>query len=398
MKTPTLLSALLILGGPMAMAQEPGEKLCGDCQTTGKIAAPHRESVLEREKDVIYCSYWMDRDPEKLCMDWIVCPKCLTPSVQARAQKEFDLEFSKRKEWLEKRRAVVDRVTRKECWHVETEHFLLSWNIPEIKVERQVIKLHDAMHLYAERAEEVYDKIQELVGVTDQQMLGGKINFYMLETQREAKSLAPTVTDLAFGGTWHTYKVGPDHHESVAWDNPEKVLDDEHRHQYYVHAISHHVFNEVHEGNYTIWTFKRYGWVYEGLAFHMEYLMFGPPKMTCGQETGQSTNYRGKSWEVLVKKAVLAGEDPPFQEVITRSVDALSDEERRVSWSYIDYLMHLDAKKMPQMLSLMKGPQLPTRDCLKQAYGLSVGQFVDGWKEYVKETYSLRPRKGPLIR
>ena len=101
---------------------------------------------------------------------------------------------------------------------------------------------------------------------------------------------------------------------------------------------------------------------------------------------------------MLVKKAVMAGDYPSFQETITRSADALTDEERRVAWSYIDYLMHLDPKKMPKLLALMKGPQLPTRDCIKQAYGITIGQLVDGWKEFVMETYSLRPRKGPLNR
>jgi len=390
---------LLFCSGPPARAQEPGEKLCGDCSTTGKLPHPHRESVLEQERDVIYCSYWMDRDPDALSMDWVVCANCLTPSVKARAQEEFDREFGKRKQWLTDRRTIVDKVTRTECQHVETEHFVLAWDIPEIKVGRKIYRLHEAMHLYAERAEAAYARIQQLFDITDQDMLlSGKVHLYMLETQRAAAALSPTVTDLHIQGSWHTYKIGPNHEHCVAWDNPEKVLNDEYRHQFFVHALSHHVFNQVHQGDYTIWIFKRYGWMYEGLAFHLESLMFGIPRLTCGQETGHTTSFRNKKWESLVKKAVMSGDYPPFQEVITYSVDALGDEERRLSWSYVDYLLYLDPRKMPKLLSLMKGPQLPTRDCLKEAYGITMGEFVDGWKQFVLEKYSLRPDKGPIQR
>jgi hypothetical protein len=31
---------------------------------------------------------------------------------------------------------------------------------------------------------------------------------------------------------------------------------------------------------------------------------------------------------------------------------------------------------------------MPTRDALREAYGLSMGEFIDGWREYVRENYT----------
>ncbi len=36
--------------------------------------------------------------------------------------------------------------------------------------------------------------------------------------------------------------------------------------------------------------------------------------------------------------------------------------------------------------------------CLKQAYGLTVGEFIDGWEKYVLKEYSMKPWRGPITR
>lgn len=396
---PLLLALLfaVVLDRPGA-AQEKGEKLCGDCKSTGRIAHLHKESVLQREKDVLFCSCWMDRDPEALCMDWVVCPDCLTPSAQDRARQEFDREFGRRKAWLDAQRSSVDQVARSSSEHVETEHFVLSWDLPKIKVGRRIIKLHDAMHLYAERAEELYAYLLEMHAIEEQQTLGTKIRLYMFESRRAAATLAPYVTDIGLQGGTEVSKVGPGDSHMVWWDNREKVIDDEHRHQFFSHVVSHHIHNDIHQGDYTLWMFKKYGWVYEGMSFYVESRRFGTPKFTCSRETVGLAGHRAKSWEALVKRQVLSGEYPQFQLVITKSADSLEDDERRMAWSYIDYLMWLDPHRMVRMLTLMKGPQPPARDCLRDAYGMTVGQFVDGWLKFVREEYSLRPPKGPIVR
>ncbi len=397
---PLLLAALLVCS-PAAPAQEKGEKLCGDCKTTGKIAHEHKADVLEREKDVLYCSYWMDHDPEALCLDWVPCPDCLTPSVKAAAEREFGGEIAKRKAWLEKRREEVDKVARTECIHIETEHFILSWDIPKIKVGRKTVRMHDAAHLYAERAEELYRYIIDLHQIDEPaQMIGTKFKFAMFERKLPAINLAPSFVDKPIQGGQKVQIIGPHRSNMVSWDDPEKILgDDEHRHQFFVHSVSHHIYHDIQLGKiYQYWLFKRYGWMYEGLAFYLEHRLFGPPKLTCSQESAGFSQYREKSWEALVKKEFQGGEYPSFPEVSRKGADTLNDEERWMSWSYVDYLMWLDPTKMPKLVSLMTNDQLETRDALKEAYGITMGQFMDGWADFVRREYSLRPKKGPIVR
>ena len=383
-----------------ASPQEAGEKLCGDCSTTGKIAHPHLESVLAQEKDVVYCSYWMDHDPEALCLDWVPCPNCLTPSVKAAAEREFNGLMAVRQAFLDVQREKIDKVAREECIHIRTEHFDIAWTIPKVKVKRRTYKMHDAAHLYAERAEALYDYIVALLGIDEQSdMMGSRFALAMFERKMPAINLAPSFTNKPIQGGQKVQQIGPLNSAMVSWDDPEKIIDDRHRHQFYVHSLCHHIFHDIEMGQqYNYWLFKRYGWMYEGLSFYIEHRLFGPPKMTCSQEGAGFSSYRDKSWEALVKKDVMSKEYPSFQEVIVKGADTLSDIDRRMAWSYVDYLMWLDPHKMKKLISLMTNEQLPTRDALRQAYGVTVGQMVDGWTEFVKKEYSLRPKKGPNVR
>ncbi len=390
--------ALVLALHAACLAQEPGEKLCGDCHSTGKIPHPQKPLMLEQERDVEFCSFWMDSDPEALALDWIVCPNCQTPSAQQRARQEFDAEFARRKAWLEERREKVDKVTRTECVHVQTKHFLIAWDIPEIKVGRKVYKAHEAAHLYVQRAEELYAYILDLHGISEAQTLGTRFELYMFESERAARTIAPLMTNLPLQKDPKVQLIGPKTSRMVWWDDPSKVIDDKYRHQMYVHCLSHHIHHDICLGPYKFWLFKSYGWMFEGLAFYMEHRLFGPPKVTCSQEAGGFGNYRDKSWEALVKKDVIDGTYPNFQDVISKAADALTDQDRHFAWSYVDYLMWIDPHKMPALITAMTGEQLPTRDALRQAYDMSVGEFVDGWLEFVNTEYSTRPAKGPIVR
>ena len=398
-RSPLAVFLLALLAAPLP-AQRPGEPLCGRCHTTGRVEHPHKAKDLEREKDVLLCSAFMESDPEALGLDWIPCPEGKTPSVHAKAVRAFEAEMKRRREWLEARRAEVDERTRTECVHIETEHFLLSWDIPEIKVGRKVLRKHDAAHLYARRAEELYRTILELHDLDERYMMGTKIRLVMLESQRAARAVAPRMTDLPIRGGQKVSKIGPQKSCMVSWDDPEKIRGkDEYRHQFFVHSVSHHIYHDIRMGRqYRTWLFKRWGWLYEGLAFYLEQRLFGPPRTTCSQEGGGFSQHREKSWEALVKRLVQSGDYPSFQDVIQKGADQLNDDERRLSWSYVDYLMWLDPKKMPRLVSACTNDEMPTRDALREVYGLTVGQFIDGWLEFVRSEYSTRNKKGPIVR
>ena len=389
-----LLIALLILVAPVS-GQEIGEDLCGDCHSTGKIEHQHTKAALDLEKGSIYCSEFMRSDPSVLGMDWKVCPKCRTPSAQARAQREFDEEYARRKEWLDGVQKEVDERAGHRVCHILSKHFLIAWDIPKIKVDRRILKMHEAAHLYSERMEDLYQQVLEIHGITERDVRSTVHRLYMFEAQSTAKNVGPYVLDGGIGSSSRKSLIGPGS-AMITYLKQEDFRTDESFHQFMVHVVSHHLHNEIRPANQ--WLAVRYGWVYVGLAHYMEIRNFGPPTTWCHREGGTFSHWKGKNWEGNVKKAVNAGTAPSFQDVIQKPSDVLTAEEHQFCWSYIDYLMWLDSHKIPELMGYMKVQQLPTRDAIRKTYGLTVGQFVDGWKAFVLDEYSTVSTKGPRVR
>lgn len=388
-------SLLLAWVGARAAAQELGEPLCGDCQTTGRIHHEYNGKELELEAGATYCSVFMDREPDLLGLDWRVCPKCRTPSAQARARREFDEEYQLRAQWLKERREEVDKPAGASFEHIRTAHFQIAWDIPEIKVGRRVYRLHEAMHLYAERMEALYQQLLEIHGITERDVRSTVHRLYLVDRESTSRRVGNAVMDGGFANSYRKSLIGPGS-KLLCYRNSKDFPRDEDFHEFLVHTVSHHLHNEIDQCNQ--WLAVRYGWVYEGLAHYLEIRNFGTPITWCSRETGGFQHWKGKNWEGNVKRAVIGGADPAFQDVIQKANDTLTPMEHQFAWSYIDYLMWLDPKKMPKLIGYMKGPQLPTRDALKKAYGLSIGQFVDGWKAFVLEEYSTKSVKGPRVR
>ena len=388
-----ILPALLTLAG--AASAQQAEPLCGDCGSTGRVAHPHGADDLALEKGSLHCSVFIENDPEAFGLDWMPCPKCRRPSARAKAVEQSEREVAVERSWLEGRRKAVDVIVGSRVDHLETEHFIIAFDLPSIKVGKKSISRHAAMHLYGQRMEELRDRILGQFGMTDADTNGFKHHLYLFERRKTAGAMAPTVAERALGKGNKVSLLGPQSH-MVSWDNPEIITNDEDRHHFLAHAVSHHIHDAV-KGRKD-WIFLKYGWAYEGLAHYETIRQFGPPICWCTGEGGAFANWGGKTWEANVKKAVMAHRQPVFQEVIRKGAGSLDPMEHQFAWSYIDYLMWLDSKKMHAMLRLMTGPHLETRDVLQQAYGLSVGQFVDGWTEFVLKEYSTKARKGPYVR
>ncbi len=379
-----------------AAARSDDEKLCGGCHTTGRIDHPHDPGLVKREQGVLRCSEFMEKDPEALGLDWLPCPKCVGSTQQAAAKKQFDVAFAAEKKWLDDCRNVVDKNVKHECLHLKTKHFQIAWDIPEIEVKRVIYRRHEAAHLYAQRFEALFDELNELLGITAADTNHVPHCLYIFESNKSAIALCPVVTGLAFGWTEHCYKIDSPNTQLVFYWNKPKFPTDELLHEYLTHLVIHLIAHHV--GTYTYWMFEKYGWVHEGLAHWFEIRKFGSPVAFCIKEADPMTNFRGKGWERLVKLGVLSGDYPAFQDVLQKGANELNGREHVFSWSWVDYLMWLDAKKMKDLLVAMKGDKLPTREALQKSYGITVGQFVDRWVAFVKEQYSVQPYVGPRVR
>ena len=130
-----LLAGLLALAGP-AQAQEPGEQLCGNCKTSGRVPVDVSTRFAEQHDhgdswEVLFCADALESD--NMAMDWKPCDRCKTPSVQAKAEADYAAIRAANEAWLAERRKL-DEVSgvKKPMAHVETTHFLLSWGVPKM--------------------------------------------------------------------------------------------------------------------------------------------------------------------------------------------------------------------------------------------------------------------------
>ena len=83
------------------------------------------------------------------------------------------------------------------------------------------------------------------------------------------------------------------------------------------------------------------------------------------------------------------GEEPNAGTVFSRNTDSLTLEEHAISFSYVDFLIQKDPVMLNLLLKRMRA-KTPTRDDLAEAFGLTVIEFQEEWREWVKDTYPLR--------
>ena len=67
-------------------------------------------------------------------------------------------------------------------------------------------------------------------------------------------------------------------------------------------------------------------------------------------------------------------------------MDSLSGLQHAVSLSFVDYLIQKDGERLSQLIKQLKA-KVPTRDALKEVFGLSVLEFEREWQAWVLETY-----------
>ena len=395
MQPSLLLTALFLWSATTAGAcPEDDELLCGDCHTTGKVDNPKAHSKYKDEQDVVYCSRVMRADPDAYGLDFLVCPKCKTPSAQESARRDFERQRKRRSDWLEEREKEVDQLVGHEMVHIRTKHFVIAWDIPKIKVNRRVLKPHDAAHLYAERAEELYEQILELHGINERRTAGTTHYLYVFEREKDAKNAGARLT--TGGGSGRSSKYG-NVSRFICWQDKSKFKKDEEFHQAFVHVVAHHIYNDVEV--LRNWLNKRYGWVFVGLGHFWEIRNFGPPNTWCHREAGSGiVHWKGKGWEANVKKALQGDDHLTLADLIGRPAEDLSPKEHQFAWSYVDYLIWLDPTQLPRMIGHMKGPQLPDREAIKKAYDISIPQLQEGWEDFVRTEYAVRAKKGPQPR
>jgi len=379
----------------------PGEARCGFCRTTGRTSSGADSKFdLELESGptwkVEFCS--MAHESDNMGLPWAPCPRCKTPSLHDRAQKEWDQRKTDGDAWLKERRRV-DRVAGadKPLLHLQTTHLILVWNVPKTTTkDKKNHDAHEAVHLYARRMEEFYARIQSTFGITDRNNMKNRHTLMVLEESDQALQCGPAYTMLQ--GLPTVKRAGGSNHDSVMvtwWDRatfPKEA--DMWRHV--IHNFTHALtavyydmtwFKPGKVGLSPPWLNDKYGWLDEGLAHWFEWDYDKRCETYCFREQTTDSRWGTDDWRKNIYKAVSGGDIPSFAEVVTKPSQSLDAKEHQFVWSWVDFLMQRDASVMGKAMKMAK-MEHETRELLKESWGLSMLEFEVKWKAFVLETYA----------
>jgi len=365
-------------------AAVPGPR-CPYCHTTGKIPNPFYEEYKDLEKNVLFCSYAIEKDKVGHGLPWIPCPHCKNKVLQKKAQVEFAAKVKVLMNWLAERRKIDALLkVKKPLLHLQTKHFVWAWNIPRFKgVDKKIYNMHRGLHLYAERMERFYSDWQRVYGVTDADNVNNLHQIFCFERRLVAMRACPRFTDIASRNGKASKQGDPSVY--VTWWDRSKCPTDEDFHSELIHNVNH-LLTAVYKNH---WWLHKCGVAYEGGSHWWEIYYFGRARTRCFVEADSSSGWRDSKWQTLVKKAVLADRQPRLADIITEPGTSLKASEHPFAWSYIDYMMPIDPKKVLKFYLVIKEKR-PPREAFMEAFGMSIHGFESKWEEYVLKNYNVQ--------
>jgi len=385
----TIIALIMILFAPCSGYAQTKGKLCHKCNSTGRIENPFMtESMKELEKDVLFCSYPLEKDKKGYGVDFIPCERCRNPDLAKKFKVKFDAIVKERLKWLEERKNNVSFLKpRRQLLFVETKHFSMTWNVPKIvTADRKTYRIHEAMHLYANRLEKFYRDFQSFFEIDDKEMRNTKHNLYLFETQKSCWKAAKEITGLT---CFYAAKQPGNPSILITWKDNSTLKTDAQFHRHLIHHVSH-LLNVVY---YRMeWLATTAGWADAGLAHFFEIKYFNVADNTCDEE-GTEEEFGASDWEFDVRKALTAGKLESFADLSVKSTTSLNGEDHKLAWSYIDFLLKVKPRNNFKVFMKAIKSKKACRDALKEAYGLSFIGMQTEWEAYVLDKYRTKPMK-----
>lgn len=375
-----VLTALILFGAASAEGQED-KPLCSRCDDKGWLPCKsHPKNVYEVESVAIHCSEVIRC---KKCGGTlkVPCPKCGKGiSQELVAEREANLQ------WLEKMRKIDEHMKSRNIMHCESEHFILTYNIPRISPGNRSYKTHGGMHLYLERLEELYDEVKAELGVKDEDFLA---KTHVMMWERESEIIRSAAKYCRQDSNTKSYLLGAAPIFTIYYN--KGFLHEEYElHQAVTHNVVHCLLSNVWDG---IWPGNiKGGWLDAGYAHHheMKFKQYGGGvRNYCYREGDTNVRFKFGKWGSSVRKAVEKDETPSFLELSSKNIDMLEPPDHMFSWSYVDFVL----KRYPDAFGpIAKGIKKRKHigEVLKETLNMSPFQFEELWKVYVKETYSTK--------
>jgi len=379
--TPLLAFVLAVIAS--FVAQE-GPR-CVKCKSTGRIAcSEHPKAECPLEDSVTYCTEVADC---AVCggVGFTDCARCENESVETEIQSRRERIASRpaglrwvQEKWDESRSNPTAPLRI-----VETRNFILVWEMEAMKVGRKRLSQHQMAHLYADRLETLFRDYVENFQAKEREWSKQSLVmiWYLPNDQAEA-----SLRFCQNGSRAGVKLLGSDPRYSVC-ANRQFFPGDEELHRNVVHNVAHLLLSHQRP---SMWIGdKKYGWADEGVAHWFEELYFGRCTNYCYQEQNTNVDFKSGKYRLAVRKMVASGEAPPVAAVFQRTVDELTLPEHAVSFSYVDYLLHLDGAKFNTLMKRLRS-KIVTREALMEVYDMNPLAFEAAWKAWVLETYPTR--------
>lgn len=377
--------ALAVASEPTAPQEGPPGPACLKCGSRGTIPCnEHPRAECELERNALYCSVLADC-AECGGLGIVDCPKCDNRAAEEELEKarERFAARGKKLKWVDEKwnegRSGDPRALRK----VESEHFVLVWEMEGMKVDRRRLTAHETMHLYVDRLELMFDDYLAAFHASPREFKQkvAILVWYLPNEQKEA-----TVRFCGTGAERGVKLMGATPRYSVC-ANRQFHKDDDSLYCNLAHSVGHLLLS--HQDPAAWIGNKKYGWADEGVAHWFEDRYFGLCRNYCYQEQNTQVDFKGGKYKPAVRKLVATGKFPPVAEVWSKTSQELTPLEHALSFSYVDYLLTLDGEKFGAMMKLCRR-DVSSRDALKACYGMNPLELEAAWKEWVLETYPAR--------
>ena len=377
-----LLLCLYLAGAFMPVAgaaplQDKPAGICTKCKNAGRLACPEHEKEEHEfiDEDALqFCSVIADCT---VCngTGWILCPQCKPPEMAEKLEKKKAL--------VEKRRITLkylDEKMKRPLRKAESEHFVLTWDLDKLKVEKKFVSPHQALHLYATRLEHLYVDYRATLQVKDTDF-SQKCRVLVWYLPSDQDTASTVFCDINGHGGVKLMGINPTY---SLCGNKQNFQSDERLHRNIVHNVVHLLMSAQQPpawiGN------QKYGWADEGLAHWFTDRYWNICDTYCFQEQNTNVDFKSGHFKLAVRKMVAASEAPPAAEIFQQTSDQLTLPMNAVSMSYVDFLIFTDAPKFLQLVKKFKG-KVVGRDGLQQVYGMSLLDFEAQWKAWVLATY-----------
>lgn len=335
-----------------------------------------------------------DADPQGMGLTWEPNEKCSDEVALDLAQNRFRSMVSDRRDWLNERRRKLSPFLGDDPVYVQTRFFELTFDMDGVKAGKKRLGRVASAILYAERLEDYVNHVLATVGIEPRGLRRDRRHqVFLLDEAEAAKTVTHEILGNTMGSGFKSSMVGYDLSGVVLWDHPDHISSDEEFHQVLVHCLAHNIYHDI--GPFNHWLYEEHGWLYEGLSYYEEIMMFGPPITTCNPASSLDfKHWQTPYWEANIRKALKSRREYTPEQVLAHGVKTMNAKHIQFGWSYVDFLLWYDATKMDDLIVKTKGDGMSSADAIQEVYGFDLATFDAEWRKFVIAEYSTRPRKG----